>query len=161
MKTMLQNLIIQGWPESVAVIIFCLAILRQGYQLRTVVLYGFLLATAVCLVRILPIPLGVHTLVACLGLTIVLRILAGVSFATSFYTTFIGLFVLACTETLVHVLYITFFGDVAYGDGWQWILIGWPQILIIMALTLLIKKYNSKSYKVGKTIEYRSYDVND
>lgn len=140
MEMALKNLILHGWFEASAVIFLCLSLMKKELPTKKILLYGFILASITWLVRIMPIPFGIHTLVYCIGLMLIMYMIARTSFGKTFTTVFIGLFVLICAETLVHVLYEILIGGVSFVDGWLWLLLGWPQIIIIFLLALLIKR---------------------
>lgn len=43
-------------------------------------------------------------------------------------------------ETLFHALFKKIIGNVPISQGWLWIMIGWPHVVSLAVLTIIIRK---------------------
>lgn len=140
MKITIINFIFQGVPEVAALIFTAFSILGLQVTIRKILLYGFVLSSITWFIRLLEIPFGLHTLAALIGLTIIVYKQGKLSLGTSVYVGVITLFLLVCAETIVHLLYEKFFGNVLIEDVWLWVIIGWPQIGILIGIAFIIQR---------------------
>lgn len=147
------NFIFQGVPEVAALIFTAFSILGLQVNIRKMLLYGFILTSLIWFIRVLEIPFGLHTLAALIGLAVIVYKQGKVTLGTSVYVGVITLFLLVCAETIVHLSYEKFFGNVLIEDVWLWVILGWPQIGILIGIAFVIQrvirpiimiKYNKK-----------------
>ncbi|AEF92919.1 hypothetical protein Desca_0014 [Desulfotomaculum nigrificans CO-1-SRB] len=125
----------------VALIFTAFSIIGYNASLKSILRYGLILASLIWLVRAMSVPFGLHTLVGVFGFILIMHKIAKVSLVNSFYVTFFVQFMLASLETIVHFTVNKVFGVVFVTQDWLWILIGWPQIIIILVFGWIIKKW--------------------
>ncbi|MEW6065378.1 hypothetical protein P378_12075 [Desulforamulus profundi] len=123
-----------------ALIFTVFAILGFKISTRKILLYAFELSLIIWLIRIFTVP-GLHTLAALLGLVLIIYRQGKVTLGTSFYVSISVIFVLICAETFVHFTYEKLFGNVSSEDTFLWVMLGWPQIIIMVCLAFIIQKY--------------------
>lgn len=140
MKTTLINFFLQGWPEVAALIFTASSILGFKIPTRKILLYAFGLSLVIWLVRILVVP-GLHTLAALLGLVLIVYRQGKVTLGTSFYISITTIFILVCAETFIHFIYEKLFGNISIEDAFLWVIVGWPQIIILIGIAFIIQKF--------------------
>lgn len=141
MKTLILNLLFQGWPEMAALIFTAFAIVGYNASQKVILLYGLILSFLIWLVRIIQIPFGLHTLVGTLFLGLIIHKKAKVSLANCCYVAFFVIFLLACIETIINFTFKKMFGVTFVQQNWLWVIMGWPQIIVMFILGLIIKKW--------------------
>ncbi len=134
------NFIFQGWPETAALIFVSSAIVGYKPNFRESVSYSLLLVTIIYLVRLLPLPFGLHTLVGVIALGLVICRVTKASTGTSFFAAFSTMFLLFFLETIFHILFKSLIGNVSMNQEWLWIIVGWPQIVCLAGAAIIIRK---------------------
>ena len=134
------NFIFQGWPEMAAVIFTSFAIVGYKPNLRDNICYSLLLVAIIYLFRMLPIPFGLHTLVALIAVVLIIYNVTKASLGISFFAAFSTLLIIVSTETLFHFLFGEIIGNVSMDQRWLWIMIGWPQIASLVGIGIIIRK---------------------
>ncbi|MEW6696411.1 MAG: hypothetical protein ACOY35_08370 [Bacillota bacterium] len=147
MKITLYNLFLQGWPETAALVFTAFSIIGYKLPIRSLAIHSFILTSVVWLIRIFSIT-GLHTLVSMLWLAILIKNVARVSFAKSVNISFCVFFLLLCIETSVHIVIKKVFGQISLDQGFIWVLLGWPQIFIMIAIGLIIQ--NTRFWIIDK-----------
>ncbi|SHK44147.1 hypothetical protein [Desulforamulus aeronauticus] len=132
--------IFQGWPETAALIFVAFAIVGYKPNLRESLSYSFFLVTIIYLFRILPVSFGLHTIVGVIALVLIICKVTKVSLGTSFLTAFSTMFLLAFLETGSHQLIKNLIGNVSMDQGWYWIMIGWPHVVSLVGVGIIIRK---------------------
>ena len=93
------TLLLQGIPEGIAVTTLAFVISRIPLKLIQIVLVGITLAVCTSAFRLLPIPLGIHTIMVILILFIVLTWLSKGDLSQSLISTILSSLVLIIFET--------------------------------------------------------------
>lgn len=136
------NFLIQGIPESIAVIAFCFALLNLELQWPKIIKLGVALAAASFLVRILPLPFGVHTIILIFVIAGIVAYYGQTKLVLAFRTSIITAITMAmaeilCNEVFLRKLDLTI--DQVYEKKLLWPLMGLPQVLLVLALGWIIK----------------------
>ena len=134
------NFIFQGWPEMAAVIFTSFAIVGYKPNLRDNICYSLLLVAIIYLFRMLPIPFGLHTLVALIVIVLIIYKVAKASLGSSFFAAFSVIIILTFAETLFQFLFKKIIGNVPISQRWLWIMVGWPQIASLAGIGIIIRK---------------------
>lgn len=93
------GLLLQGIPEGIALTTLAFVIAGIPLQFKTVLLTGTLLEVIVYIVRLIPIPLGFHTILAIFLLFLVLSVLNKGDFGKSFIISLLSCIILILLET--------------------------------------------------------------
>lgn len=134
------NFIFQGLPETAALILTAFSIVGYNPNLREIIGYSIILVICIYLIRLLPIPFGLHTIVGVIVLVVLVCKVTKVSLGTAFCVAFSTMFLLFFLETVFHLLFKSLIGNVSMTQNWVWIMIGWPQIIGLAGATIIIRK---------------------
>ncbi|SHK44024.1 hypothetical protein [Desulforamulus aeronauticus] len=134
------NFIFQGWPETAAVIFAAFAIVGYKPNLREIISYSLLLVTIIYLFRMHPMLFALHTLVALLVIVLIIYKGTKSSLGSSFFAASSVVFILTLMETLIILLFKKIIGHLPIAQGWLWIMVGWPQIVSLAGIGILIKR---------------------
>lgn len=93
-------LLLQGIPEGIAITTLAFVISRVPLKVVQIVLVGTTIAICASSIRLLPIPLGIHTILVILILFIVLTWLSKGDLSQSFISTLLSSLVLIIFETV-------------------------------------------------------------
>lgn len=151
MGTVLINLFFQGIPEMAALIFTSLTVVRHTSNWRRVLGFGVFLAALAWSLRLMLVPFGLYSLVIMFSLAIIVYKEAKVSLGRAFFGVFVAAFLLLTMETIAHLIMEKIFGFSFSGEGWSWVMAGWPQILGLLTVALLIKKFISSGTSKIKT----------
>lgn len=99
MKIPVIVLLLQGIPEGVALTTLAFVISRIPLRLRTILLSGMLIEISVYLVRLFPLPLGLHTILAIFILFLILNIFGKDDVGQSFIMSLLSCIILILLET--------------------------------------------------------------
>lgn len=134
------NLVFQGLPETAALIFTSFAIVGYNHKLREIISYSLILVSLIYLIRLFPAFFGLHTLIGVIALVVITCRVTKASLGFSFFAAFSTMFILFFLETITHLLFIDIVGNVSMKHGLVWIMIGWPQIIGLLGVGILIKK---------------------
>ncbi len=134
------NFIFHGWPEAAALIFAAFAIVGYKPNLREIISYSFLLVTIIYLFRIHPMLFVLHTLVALIVMVLIIYKGTKVSLSSSFFAASSTVFILLLIETLMILLFKKITGHLPITQGWLWIMFGWPQIVSLTGIGILIRR---------------------
>lgn len=140
------TLILQGIPECVAInaVIFALLGLRLNWHL--IVPLGLTLGVAAYLVRMLPIPFGVHTFILMFVEMGLARLVTGQDLGRVVRAVLIVNIVIPVTELLGTGLLLRLF-QVTYADvahKWYWPFLGWPHVVVLYILAFVLDRRNRR-----------------
>lgn len=131
-------LIFQGIPEEIAVVTLAFVIARVSLRWSLIILIGAVLGVTAYLVRLLPIPFGVHTIVLLILLFLSLLILGKADPSSSLLASFLSYLALAVTEFLCLSLIMPICGVTPRTlliDPVKRILLGEPSVLLIFLIS--------------------------
>jgi len=136
-KLNILSLLILGIPETLALTIAAFAFSRISLSWSRIIPVGFAMGLTIYAIRMLPLHFGFHTLFILLALAIFTRIATNVPLSTTLKSATVAVMILVASEFLMEVI-VSFFLP-ALRDGMQannllWLLLGWPPILIVLAV---------------------------
>lgn len=136
-------LLFQGIPETVAVVTLAFVIAGIPLKWNKVLLIGTVLALCAYVVRLFPIPFGLHTILLLFILFIVLIRLSKGDASLSFMASLVSylmlvIFEFCCIALSVHILRST--PEILFNDLIMRIVVGEPQVLLLLISAFLINK---------------------
>ncbi|GAB6152106.1 hypothetical protein JCM17380_08560 [Desulfosporosinus burensis] len=136
-------LLLQGIPEGTAITTLAFVISRIPLKLNQILLIGTALAVCAYVVRLFPIPFGVHTILIVFILFIVLTILSKGDVGLSFMASILSCLALviietACLSLLMPVLSIT--PKILFTNHAVWIGLGEIHVLVLFTSAFLLNK---------------------
>ena len=103
------SLLLQGIPEGIAITTLAFVISRIPLKLNKIILIGTALSVCNYVVRLFPIPFGLHTILTIVILFIVLAILSKGDVGLSFMASLLSCLALVIVETTCILLLMPFF----------------------------------------------------
>lgn len=132
------NFVFQGWPETAAVIFLAFAMVGYKPNVREIISYSLLLVTILYLFRMHPLLFGLHTLVGLLVIALIIYKVTKASLGSSFFAASSTVIILLLMETLSFLLFGKILGNVSISQRWLWIILGWPPIVSLAGIGMLI-----------------------
>jgi len=140
-------LLLQGIPEGIAITTLAFVISRIPLKLIQIVMVGITIAITASAIRLLPIPLGIHTIMVILILFIVLSWLSKGDLSQSLISTILSSLVLIIFETASSPL----FGHISrltpkalYPFQAPRIILGDIHVIILFLVAYLLNTFLSK-----------------
>jgi len=137
------ELLVQGIPEMIAASALCFALAGAGWRWRWIVPVGIAQGVTIYLVRLLPIPFGVHGLIAYLLFAGYLYLLARTPLLRALYYAFLTLTLIIVYEYLASVLLFAA-TDLSFEEVKRntllWALFGWPQVIMLFVTALAVNR---------------------
>lgn len=157
MKLTIMQWLIHGIPECIAVVFLGLALVERRLNIRKALLPGLIQAIVLYLIRLLPWPFGIHTLIAVLSLSILLLFFAGGPYSKAlivsiFVYLILGLFELTFLPLASYFLKIPLekIYDYLVDNLLLYILSGLPQVVLMILLAVIINLfYEAKKKRKG------------
>lgn len=145
------HLIFQGFPETIAFATFVFVFSNQRLEWKNIIFVSIIQMLTTYLIRMLPMTFGIHTIILIITLAIYVKAVTGVSFSTVLKVSALGMVVLAVVEiivdlTLFEVLKLSV--EQANSNTILWILIGWPQVIVLFLLAWLKESRRKKEEPV-------------
>ncbi|SHK44062.1 hypothetical protein [Desulforamulus aeronauticus] len=134
------NFVFQGWPETAALIFAAFAIVGYKPNWREIISYSFLSVAIIYLFRMHPMLFGLHTLVSLTVIVLIIYKVAKASLGSSFFAAFSVMLILTFSEALFLFLFKKIIGDVPMSQRWLWIMVGWPQVVCLAWIGMIIRK---------------------
>ena len=100
MKIPLLQWLLQGIPESLAIVYLAIALAGQKPETWKILLLGIIDAVIIYLIRLLPLTFGVHSILQILVIAFLLHLFFKVSFGKSLFSALTVIITLAVTETV-------------------------------------------------------------
>ena len=151
-------LILQGIPEQTALISLAFVIARIPLKLNRILWIGIALAFCAYVVRLLPIPFGIHTILLLFILfTIITKECKG-DVGFSFLASSLSFLALAIFEFTCMSLFMLSFGfrpETLFNDLTIRILVGEPHVLLLFISAYLINKTHMTRVALEPKIEER------
>jgi hypothetical protein len=135
----------QGLPETTAMTAVVYALTGLRFEWKSIFAIGLLQVITIYLVRLLPITFGIHIFLGIFTLAIYVYMFQKGSFLPvikSSILTYLMLIVLekAINTPILHMLNLS--AVEACQNLPLWILLGWPQVIVIFVIALLINRHN-------------------
>lgn len=140
-------LLLQGIPEQIAVVTLAFVIARIPLKWSKVLLIGIVLAFSAYVIRLPPIPFGIHTILLLLILSVFLARLGKIDIGLSFFASLVTFLVLAIFEYSCMSLYMLLFGftpETLFDDLVVRIVVGEPHVILLFISAFLLKRYSEK-----------------
>ncbi|MGQ9497581.1 MAG: hypothetical protein ACUVRC_04495 [Desulfotomaculales bacterium] len=136
------ELLIQGIPEVIAGAALCFALAGVGLRWRHIIPLGVASALVMYVIRLLPLPFGVHTIILCVFLAGYLRLVFRITVLRALCAAFItiGLVILfesVCSIALFEVTGLSY--AQVKTNRLVWALFGWPQVVLLFASAFLVE----------------------
>lgn len=147
MKITLIALLLQGIPESIALVTLAFVIAKISIKWNKIILIGSILAICAFFIRQLLFPFGIHMIVNLILLFIFLIRQGGGDLSLSLISSLSSFLALLILETVCSSLLMPVLGltpktlSLNSGIG---ILIGEPQVLLLFGLAFLLNKFYMK-----------------
>ena len=145
-------LLLQGIPEQIAVVTLAFVIAGISLKWNKVVLIGIVLAFCAYLIRLFPIPFGIHTILLIFILFVFLTRLGKRDIGLYFFASLVTILVLGILEYSCMSLFILFFGftlETLLNDLVMRIVVGEPHVLLLFISAFLLQKYFKKEATVN------------
>lgn len=144
--------LIQGIPESIAVVTLGLALLKKKFLLKKALIPGLLQAVILYLVRQFPLPPGFHTVLGLFSLSILFYYFTGINYSRALVLSFFVQTLLGWVEYLIvtPILYLTkvpvetIFARPLFGG-----MLGLPQVVVLFLLSLAAVRLQQGKGKNG------------
>lgn len=134
------HLLFQGLPETIAMAVFVLTFSNFKLNWRLVLFLGLIQVFTTYFIRMLPLPFGMHTIILVITLSAYVKVATKISLYKALQGSALCIVILALVEISVDWLLFSFLGisfEEAMTNEALWILLGWPQILVLLGLTWL------------------------
>ncbi|MHB8126857.1 MAG: hypothetical protein ACYDEJ_14725 [Desulfitobacteriaceae bacterium] len=148
-------LLLQGIPETVAVVTLAFVIARIPLKWNKILLIGSILAFCAYIVRLFPIPFGIHTILQIILLFIALTWLGKGDFSLSLVATLLSflalvIFELGCISLLMPIFGVT--PNTLSTNTKIMIIIAEPQVFLLFISAFLLKKFYLKRGYLNESI---------
>lgn len=140
-----QAVLFQSFPESVAIIYLGLVLVGLKPRWYRVVLASMIFTVASYVIRGLPIPFGIHTLLMLPVLVVVIAMVTGVGWKGGAMAAIVGLFGLLVLESFMTPLLLSLVGvslPEALRSPWLRVLIPAPQTAVLAVIAYLCYRFN-------------------
>lgn len=148
MKIPLLQWLLQGIPESLAIVYLAIALAGQKPETWKILLLGIIDAVIIYLIRLLPLTFGVHSILQILVIAFLLHLFFKVSFGKSLFSALTVIITLAVTETVFFALFMSLIGlsfEELSKNIFLYIIGGWPQIILLFILALAVNRKQQKT----------------
>lgn len=134
-------------PESYLIFVFGLTVIGEKILLKRVLLSTAISVVASYIIRLLPLPFGVHTFLGLITVYILFRYLLHLTAKKSFIATLSSLCTLLALENSIFYLLelrLNLTTRQIWEDQWLRTVLGWPHLIMWSAITLFLyrKKIN-------------------
>jgi hypothetical protein len=136
-------LLLQGIPEQIAVVTLAFVIARISLKWNKVLLIGIVLAFCAYVIRLFPIPFGIHTILLIFLLFIFLTRLGKKDVSLSFFASLVAILVLGIFEYSCISLFMLVFGftpETLFNDLVIRIVLGELHVLLLFISAFLLNK---------------------
>lgn len=154
----LLSLLLQDFPEGIATVMACFALLKLRFDWKIIIILALLWAIT-NLVRLLPIAFGMHTIILTITLIIYLRFLTRAKLLNIFKATLFCLLIVISLELIYYkpLLDVTLFSH-DYVDSVPILrsLFTLPYELVLLVLALFL---NNRNKKMGRFIQSQDHSA--
>ncbi len=147
MKIPLIVLLLQGIPEQTAIVTLACAIAGISIKWSRILLTGIILAFSLYVIRLFPIPFGVHTVLLVLMLFIFLMLQGTRDIAQALFAGVVTVLALAIFEYSCLSLFMLIFEltpETFFSNLTLWIVGAELQVILLFISAFLLKKYFKK-----------------
>jgi len=148
--------LLQGIPETIAVVTFITVLCTQKLEWRNILKVALVQAVTAYLVRLLPLTPGVHTIILISTTALYLTWLTQIRFPLAAVGSALAVSILFFIEVGFHfslsLLGVGSFSELLYSNVWLRILVGYPQILFLFALAWLVYRNKLNLSKYFKSV---------
>ncbi|HHV64130.1 MAG TPA: hypothetical protein GXX46_03520 [Peptococcaceae bacterium] len=150
MKIPFLAFVLQGIPESIAMVTLAFVIARIPLQWKKIIAIGLIMATTSYILRLFPITFGIHTVLLIVLLFILLIRVERTNINALLISSLLSHLVVIIAETiclglLMSLLHISF--EVLYNNVALRILMTLPQVILIFIIAYITLKIRSKKGK--------------
>ncbi|OPY58196.1 MAG: hypothetical protein A4E55_01091 [Pelotomaculum sp. PtaU1.Bin035] len=134
----------QGIPESIGLISFCLALAGVPLRWKIIIAVGMVLTTIVLILRSLPLAYGLHTVAITLLMAFVITKITRIPAAKSLIAAFASICVLAIMELAINNLFFSITKleqQAVISNNLLWELLGLPQAILMIIFAVIIPKF--------------------
>lgn len=146
-----QAVVFQSFPEGVVVICLGLALVGLRFPWLRVIMGSALYAAVSYLIRGLPLPYGIHTLLHIPVLMLLISVVVGVRWKSGTMAAMAGLFGLLIVESLIVPLLLGVTGisfAQVIADRWLRVFFAWPEQGVLWLITYLCWRFEWYFLKV-------------
>lgn len=143
-------MLLQGIPEQTAVVTLAFVIARIPLKWNKILLIGIVLAVCAYVVRLFPIPFGLHTILLTVLLFITITWLSKGDFGLSLIACLLSILTLVIFEFVCLLLLMPVFGvtpETLYANLVIRITITEPQVLLTFLAALLLNELQKRGLK--------------
>ncbi len=140
-------LILQGIPETIAIVTLSFIIAKIPLQWKKIVLIGVVIALTSYVIRMFPVTFGIHTILLISLLFIFLIKLGRSSINTALIASLLSYLAIILAETACVSILMPVFGvtpEVLFTNTTVRILISYPQVLVMFMLSYILFKIRAK-----------------
>ncbi|APC08819.1 hypothetical protein [Neomoorella thermoacetica] len=145
-KMPLINLVLQSFPESVLLLLFGTSLFKRQPDRFRLLAGAIISALCAYLIRRLPFPYGVHSLIGVVVLTLIFKFLLAMSFYQSMVASLTTLATLGAIEILLLPLETSSLGLERFSEAWPRpslrIFMAVPELAILALITYRIYRNN-------------------
>lgn len=143
-------LLLQGIPEDIALVTLSFVIARIPLNWKTIVGFGLILAFSAYLVRLTPLPFGLHTILILILLSSMLFKISNGNVSLSLIACMVSFLILCIFELtsvtlLMNVFHLT--TTEFYTNEWIRILIGEPEVILLFIFAFLLNRFLAERRK--------------
>jgi len=156
MKLTLIQWLIQGIPESIAVVLLGFVLLERRLDIKRALIPGLIQALVLYLVRLFNLPFGIHTMVAIISLSVLLLCFTEGRYTKALLISFFVCMALGLSEAVIlpaasYLLKIPL--EVIFEQPLLFALVTLPQVFVLFVLSFLVNHFYNKRKKLnGKTV---------
>ncbi|WP_434510420.1 hypothetical protein [Desulfitobacterium sp. AusDCA] len=137
-------LLLQGIPEEIALVTLSFVIARIPLNWKIIVGFGLILAFSAYLVRLTPLPFGLHTILILILLSSMLFKISNGNLSLSLIACMVSFLILCIFELtsvtlLMHVFHLT--TTEFYTNEWIRILISEPHVILLFIFAFLLNRF--------------------
>lgn len=151
MKIPFLAFILQGIPEMIAIVLLAFVITKASLEWKKICIIGIIMGFASYFIRLLPLTFGIHTVILIGILFIILSKYARVNFNSALIGSLLSFLAIIVAETISLSLLMPIFNvtsEILFTNTIVRVLISWPQILFVIALSFCIHKF--RLYKLNR-----------
>ncbi|ATW24586.1 hypothetical protein [Candidatus Formimonas warabiya] len=143
MKMTLLELLFQGIPEQISLVLLTFLISKAKVDWKRIVVMGIFMACFIYLIRLLPITFGVHTIIAIALLIFIMVYLEKISLVRSVISVILVYVFLIFAETICFRMISTLFQlswDQIRNNEILMIISGIPQVILMLFVAFITNK---------------------
>ncbi|MHB8158220.1 MAG: hypothetical protein ACYDEQ_12625, partial [Desulfocucumaceae bacterium] len=152
-----------SFPEAMLITYFAIQFMGGRPRLPDILLIGLIQAVVAYIVRSLPIPFGLHTVILLVSFAALIHLIARVPLAAASIGTIAGFLVLVLIEPVVNVMVVLVTGqstESLFYDPYKRLLVAIPILLIMLLITLILKRFGINFVRItGWQVVSEKYQI--